>query len=221
MTSDGYLGRADEAPWVFDGARLGWNPSGTNGVPNLMSFQGPFYFSTSMAAIANSGTRDWGTALLETVNSTGPIVLTFAQSLQSFGVDVSSLGNVKDFTATLVAYDSQNHVLGTYVMDTNGTAVGGICQSLNINPRNGGVGCNDAPFLGIANVGNIKWVSISVTADGTNALTPFAIDGLMLNYRQLATPEPESVLFAAFGLGAILVWRKRSRKRSGRRVAAE
>jgi len=206
----GVIGRADEAPWVYAGPPVsGWTQPGTNGIPNLLVFQGPFLFSTSTVVMAaDSTTHDVGTALVENMSNADPDTLTFSENLTAFGVDISSLGNVTDFTATLVAYDSSHDVLGTYTLDTNGTKVGGTCASLGKSPSHGGAGCNDAPFIAIGGTGwQISYVVISVTNDATGKPVGFALDGPLFSEGP-QVPEPGAWLLAACGLAA-MVWHRR------------
>jgi len=217
------LGRYDEAPWVWAGTTLGWVQPGVsnctsltynNGVPTctssastpyLLTYQGPFYFDTSTATVYGNGSLDANTALLGTTNGTGPIQLSFSQSLTAFGVDISAL-NATSFTASLQAYDG-NSLLGTYYIDAIG--YGGTCTMLDIMPSAGGSGCNNAPFIGIGNLGPITKVILGVTDDSSGGAAGFAIDTLQLGGAPIATPEPGALLLAACGLGT-LIWRSRN-----------
>ena len=194
-----YLGRYDEGPWVWAGDYVGWTFPGAmyctsydwntgacktaSSTPYLQWFQGPFYFDTSTTTVYGNGSLDANTALLGTTNGTGPVQLSFSQSLGAFGTDISTL-SATNFTAALTAYNGTT-LLGTYYV--NATGYGGACRSLDSTPSNGGTGCNNAPFIGIGNVGPITKVLLSVTDNSTGAPTGFAIDTLLL---QNAPPPP-------------------------------
>lgn len=218
-----YLGRYDEAPWVWAGPSLGWVEPGyanctsfdyatgaclsSSNTPYLLTFQGPFDFDKSTSTIYGNGSLDANTALLGTTNGTGPIDLSFSAGVTAFGVDISGL-SATSFTATLQAFDGSNSV-GTYYIDAAG--YGGLCASLSLKPSQGGNGCNDAPFIGIGNLGPITNVVISVTDDSTGNAAGFAIDTVLLKSANVQTPEPGAVVLIACGLGAIVVRRRVSR----------
>jgi len=140
----------------------------------------------------------YGDNLLGIVQPTGSsdadttATISFQQTLGFVEFQVSDMDpNAVNFTADLIAYDSNGAVLGIYqVIDTGG---GGACAGLEDTA--GPQPCNDAPVLQFyAPQGNIASVEL-VMSDPTGAL----IDTMSGVVGFAAVPEPSS--FMAFGIG--------------------
>ena len=143
----------------------------------------------------------YGETLLTEQDGDAPITISFAHPVSGVEFQISTLSS-PNFIATLVAYSSNGTVLGTFVLNTNGTNVGGTCASLKLAP---GAPCTTpAPWIGITDdelhlgAGMIAKVAIYTNVPG------FAIGTMDM----VETPEPCAFLFAAAGLG-LVIWRYR------------
>jgi hypothetical protein len=143
----------------------------------------------------------YGETLLAEPNGAAPITIAFSNPVSGVGLQLSTI-NSPDFIATLVAYSSTGQTLGTFVLNTNGTGVGGTCGSLFNSP---GAPCSTpAPFIGITDRElNLGAGMIAKVAVYTN-VPDFAIGTMDL----IETPEPSGLLLAAVGLG-LVAWRRR------------
>jgi len=151
----------------------------------------------------------YGETLLTEQNGDSPLTISFSHPVSGVEFQISTLSS-PNFIATLVAYGANGTVLGTYVLNTNGTNVGGTCASLKSAP---GAPCtNPAPYIGITDdelhlgSGMIAKVAVYTNVPG------FAIGTMDI----IATPEPAAFLLAAVGLGLVM-WRKRRPSLASRR----
>jgi hypothetical protein len=188
----------------LDNTALAWN--GSSWVPAFLvstagTFAGHFNSETTPPGPPPEGVL--GDRLLGVVaapGSTNPdttVTLTFAHALSFIEFQVSSLqGTNSNFTAELIAYDSNGHVLGTYqVVDTGG---GGQCAGLANTA--GPQPCNDAPYVQFYNPeDNIASVELIMNDTAGALLDSLSIAGDPPN----GVPEPSSA--ALFAIGMLLV----------------
>lgn len=192
----------------LDNTALAWN--GSQWVPAFLTSSAATYAGHFNSTTTPNGPPPEGplgdqllgaVALPGTVNANTTITLTFAMTLSFVEFQVSSIqGTNSDFTAELIAFDTNGHILGTYqVTDMGG---GGLCPGLANSA--GPQPCNDAPFVQFYDPGDhIASVEL-IMNDSAGAL----IDTLDV---QNPIPEPSSV--ALFTLGAVLVaWKIRRHK---------
>jgi hypothetical protein len=175
-----------------------WEPASF--VDNASFFPGDFNTVTSQT----TPTPPYGDSLLGIIEpfgaNPGPaqVTLSFAQTLSFVEFQVTSAVN-SDFTATLVAFDTNGAILGTYVVTDSGT--GGACASLNQGPP---VPCTPtSPFVQFYNSQDLI-ASVELTVNDTA--------GAYIDTLQTASsvaPEPSS--FAALGIGILALLLKRSR----------
>lgn len=200
LTPDGgkpYLQLDGNTAWVYTGvSRLsptGWQSASGSDTAVQLGF--------ATASTTDPTAWSYGETLLAEPNGAAPITIDFSHPVSGVGFQISTLSN-PDFIATLVAYSSTGQVLGTFVLNTNGTGVGGPCVALKASPI---ATCSTAaPFIGITDdelglgAGMIAKVQVYTNAPG------FAIGSMDL----IETPEPSVLLLAAAGLG-LMVWRRR------------
>jgi hypothetical protein len=137
-----------------------------------------------------------------TSNANTTVTLRFAETLSFVEFQVSSLqGTDANFTAELIAYDSNGDILGTYqVADTGG---GGICPGLG--NAAGPQPCDDAPYVQFYDPeDSIASVEL-IMSDPTGAL----LDTLEV----AAVPEPSSAALFAIGILLLLFAAKRGHLR--------
>jgi len=182
LTSAGLLQRADNTSFAWDGEQ--WT------LPDLVAGEHVTTFSGHFAAPSSpSDTPQFGEALLGVI-SNAPLTINFSAPVLSAGFRISAR-SLANFTATLQAFDSQNHLLGTYAIIANG--LGGACSGLGVldpNPHP----CNDAPLLAFLNNGNTPQISRLVV--NTNDRNGFFIDTLLIH----DVPEPSVFLLTGGGL---------------------
>ena len=150
-----------------------------------------------------------GAHLLGINNGTGSMVINFGQGVTEAGLllSVSDTGFNTNFDATIRAYDHNNVLLATYVINTQG--VGSECAGMSQNPPQP---CNDAPFIGIKSLttGQIFKIVISATTPGPNG-TPetLLLDSLQFQELQNGVPEPAVISLCGGGLVLIGLLRRR------------
>jgi hypothetical protein len=198
----------------LDNTALAWN--GSSWVPAFLvttaaTFAGHFDSETTVNGPPPEGLL--GDNLLGaiaapgTTNANTTVTLTFAQTLSFVEFQVSNIeGTNSNFTAELIAYDSNGNILGTYqIADTGG---GGQCPGLAIGA--GPQPCNDAPFVQFYNPeDNIASVEL-IMNDTTGALLD------TLEVAGGPVPEPSSSALLAIGI-LLVAWaarRDRLRRRS-------
>jgi hypothetical protein len=138
-----------------------------------------------------------------------PISVSFSRPVSGVGFQIDTLSD-PNFMATLIAYGASGQILGTYVIDTNGTNVGGPCASLYSSP---GAPCaTPAPWIGITDdelhLGANMISRITIVTNVPN----FAIGTMGL----METPEPSTLVLVGAFLG-LAAWRSR---KSGRRIVS-
>jgi len=194
LTSPGLLQRADNTAFAWDGSE--WTLPDFVAGQSITTFVGHFG-----APSTPTSTPRFGDNLVGVVGSS-PLTITFSSPVLSAGLRISSK-TLSDFTATLQAYDSQNHLLGTYAIVASG--LGGACSGLGVldpNPHP----CNDAPllaFLGDPNNPNLPQIARLIVS--TNDPNGLFIDTLYVH----DVPEPAAIFLT--GGGICLFWRLRRR----------
>jgi hypothetical protein len=189
----------------LDNTMLAWN--GSSWVPTfLMSTVGTFggHFNSETTPSGPPPEGVLGDKLLGAVaapgtsNANTTVTLTFAQTLSFVEFQVSSMDGTANtnFTAELIAYDSNGHILGTYqVVDTAG---GGQCAGLANTA--GPQPCNDAPFVQFYDPeDNIASVELIMNDTAGALLDTLDVAGAA------AVPEPSSAALFAFGI-LLAVW---------------
>jgi len=198
ISSNYMLEGADNTALAWDGSS--WQQAGF--VTGATTFAGHFNSVTTPNGPPPEG--PFGDNLLGVLAPAGPpigdptLTLNFSRGLSFVQFQVtarvgsqdpndSALGENTDFTGTLVAFDAQGNVLGTYAVVDQGT--GGTCAGLTntFGPQP----CNDAPFFQFYNAQD-QIASVELMIDDQ---TGMYVDSLQIN----AVPEPAS--FAMFGIG--------------------
>jgi hypothetical protein len=189
-----YLQLDGNTAWVYTGvsrlAPTGWQTASGSDTAVQLGF--------ATASTTDPTAWSYGETLLTEPNGAAPITIDLSHPVLGIGFQISTLSN-PDFIATLIAYSATGQVLGTFVLNTNGTGVGGPCVALKASPT---ATCSTAaPFIGITQdelglgAGLIAKVQIFTNAPG------FAIGSMDL----IETPEPSVMLLAAAGLG-LMFW---------------
>jgi hypothetical protein len=196
----------------LDNTALAWN--GSSWVPAFLmtpsgTFGGHFNSETTPPGPAPEGVL--GDNLLGAVAAPGTnnpnttVTLTFMQTLSFVEFQVSNLqGANSNFTAELVAYDSNGHVLGTYqVVDTGG---GGQCMGLGNTA--GPQPCNNAPYVQFYDPSD-RIASVELVMNDTA--------GALLDTLSVAgdppVPEPSSAGLLAIGILLVAFAAKRGHLR--------
>jgi len=190
VTSYDQLEGAYNAGSVWSASAQAWVPAFVVTPPGTTTFAGDFGSVTN----STTPTPPYGDNLLGILapggNNPGnaQVTLSFAQNLAFVEFQVTAETNV-NFTATLVAYDINHNVLGTYTVNDVGT--GGVCNSLYNSPP---VVCTPtSPFVQFYDPqDNIASVELTVS-DTTGAF----IDTLDVS------PIPEPSTFAMFGIAIL------------------
>jgi hypothetical protein len=202
-SSNMQLERADNTIYAWSNT-LGWtSPSNVAG-KTINTFGGHFG-----APATPTDTPPFGDNLMGVVpGSTGgnaALSLSFSQPVFGAGFQVSSLSNT-DFIATLQAFDSTNALIATYIVNTNGSQVGGACVGLQQPATSGNpIPCNNAPLIQIADaLARIKRVSLTVD-DPQGAF----VDQLALS--DALAPEPSFGVIVGIGILGFGLWARRKR----------
>jgi hypothetical protein len=180
-----------------------WSSTYNAWVPAFVVAPGTSTFAGDFGAVTNSNTPTppYGDNLLGIIapggNNPGnaQVTLNFAENLNFVEFQVTAESNV-NFTATLIAYDINHVVLGTYTINDTGT--GGVCSSLySSNPFVAPSVCNPtSPFAQFYDPqDNIASVELTVS-DTTGAF----IDTLDVS------PIPEPSTFAMFGIAMLILF---------------
>jgi hypothetical protein len=208
-----YLQLDGNTAWVYNPS----NPVNLNGYVYASAYNNAVALGFSTIDPAHPTAWYFGETLLTEQNpdnnSPVPISVSFSHPVDGVGFQISTLSD-PNFIATLIAYDAQGNVLGTFILNTNGTNVGGTCASLYNSP---GAPCTTpAPWIGITDdelhLGANMIARVTILTNMPN----FAIGTLEYNYIQ--TPEPSTFLFSAALLG-FGVWRARRKKAGAAPVA--
>jgi hypothetical protein len=204
VSSNYMLEGADNTALAWDGSS--WQQAGF--VTGATTFAGHFNSVTTPTGPPPEGR--FGDNLLGVLAPAGPpigdptLTLNFSKGLSFVEFQVtarvgspdpndSAIGENTDFTGTLVAFDAQGNVLGSYSVIDQGT--GGTCAGLTntFGPQP----CNDAPFFQFYNAQD-QIASVELMIDDQ---TGMYVDSLLIN----AVPEPAS--FAMFSIGIFaLLW---------------
>jgi len=201
IASNDQLERADNTDLAWSSTFNAWVPasivnsnniyfSGNFGAPNTPTSQ-PQFGDNLLGAIAPSGNS----------NGAPTITLTFQHTLSYVAFQVSSKTQA-NFTAELLAFDSQGNQLGTYMVQDTGD--GGNCAGLNNSPPQP---CDSAPLIQFYDAAdNIASVELVMENDTTGVF----IDELEVS------PVPEPVTFWLIATGLILtVWMAKRKRRAG------
>jgi len=195
ITSNDQLQRADNTAQAWNGSN--WTPAGfVNGSNSY--FAGHFGAPTSPTSQPPFGDNLLGAiAPAGGDNGLPEITLTFQQTLSYVSFQVSSASN-SNFSAQLLAFDSQGQQIGTYQIASTGG--GGYCAGLanNGSPQP----CNDAPLIQFYDpLDRIASVEIVMLNDSSGVY----IDELMV----APIPEPGSSTLVVLGLLSVLWAAKR------------
>jgi len=197
----------------LDNTSLAWN--GSSWVPAFLvdpgvaTFGGHFNSETTTTGPPPEGVL--GDNLLGAIapnGTTNPntiVNIAFTQALSFVEFQVSSLqGTNSNFTAQLIAFDSNGHILGTYqVVDTGG---GGLCEGLSNTA--GPQPCNDAPYVQFYDPeDNIASVELIVNDTAGALLDTLDVAGVN------SVPEPSSSSLFTIGILLVLFAAKRGHLR--------
>jgi len=195
----------------LDNTSLAWN--GSSWVPAFLVYPGVGtiggHFNSETTTTGPPPEGVLGDNLLGAIapnGTTNPntiVNIAFTQALSFVEFQVSSETNT-NFTAQLIAFDSNGHILGTYqVVDTGG---GGICAGLSNTA--GPQPCNDAPDVQFYDPeDNIASVELIMNDTGGALLDTLEVAGLS------GVPEPSSSSLFAIGILLVLFAAKRGHLR--------
>jgi len=216
----GLLSRADNTEYAFAPPDCAYGPGAytycSASAPNPQVFAGHFANTQDWSNFPNGiAEYNWGDNLLlaQSVTS-GSIAINFTSPATAVGFRISTLFN-SDFIATITAYTGLNGTgtaIDTYSLNTNGSGLGGVCQSLIDDPSTCGATpfVGDAPFVALQdNSSLIKSLTIA-----TNDVHGFAIDTLFAQVNPPSggsVPEPAVGFLLAGGFATIALLRRKVR----------
>lgn len=192
------------SPTTVDWSALGPDFTGVGSTPSTggVTVSGAAAYTVFQQAVAGSWGGNFlnGESLLASIDSAtvtelpGVFDMAFASPISGFGTQVQAY-YFGDFTADILAYDSSNVLLGSFL---------GIAGTSNSNAD------GSALFLGVVSSAlDISRIVITVTsAFGEGA----AINQLSLSTQVAAppgVPEPATLLIAGIALGALRLSRRR------------
>jgi len=205
ITSYDNLEGAYNAGYAWSATFDQWLPSGFVVPPGTTTFAGDFNTPTSSGAPI----PPYGDNLLGIIAPTGAsnpgdakVTLSFAQTLGFVEFQVTAETEL-NFTAALIAYDSNGAVLGTYVVTDQGT--GGVCSTLNQGPPQD---CTAAPYVQFYDPED-RIASVELTVSDPNG-------GFIDELEAGAAPELSSRAMLGIGMIPFLLWsvkRKMFRRR--------
>jgi hypothetical protein len=198
ITSDDQIERADNADLAWSNVFNAWVPA-SFAAPGNRFFSGHFNGATTPTSTPATGDNLLGVIAPSGASHGSPtLTLTFQVALNYVAFEVSSKTNA-NFTATLAAFDSLGHQIGTYKIQDTGD--GGNCAGLAMSPPQP---CNSAPLIQFYDP-NDKIVSVELTmVDDTT--------GLFIDELEVAPiPEPRSIVLIGFGM-ALTLWLVKRKK---------